>query len=175
MIEEIYTTGFRIIAYTIDLLESTKINIIKAISEEIDSTTSRYEIEQKVNEFIQINNLQVCLGVFIKLANSIGTKELKNIYVDAANKLNTPAARLVSFGINSYYGTISDKELISLVKDFKDNHLALNILRARVKSYVYNRDLDYKSKQRFASILGMHTDTLKAFNKNNYPQDGLRI
>lgn len=163
MIKEIYTTGFRTVTYMIELLESSKNEIIQNITDEVGSNVSRYEIEKRINKFIQFNNLHICLAVFIKLMNSVGTKELKHIYAEVANELNTPAAKIVSFSINSYYGTISEKELLALSQEFKDNHVALNILRARVKSYVYNRELDFKTKQRFADILKMKLDVSKAF------------
>ena len=162
MIKEVYTTGFRTITYMIELLETSKDEIIQAITEETESSHSRYEVESKINKFIQFNNLYICLGVFIKLMHSVGTKELKTIYTEVANELNTPASKIVSFSINSYYGTISEKELTSLANEFKDNQVALSLLRSRVKSYVYNKDLDFKTKQKFADILKMTLDASKA-------------
>jgi hypothetical protein len=165
MIKEVYTAGFRTIGYLIEYLEGSKDAIIDFIVQETESTHSRFEIEQKINRFIHQNNLHVCLGVFIKIMHSVGTKELKSIYIEVANTVNTPASKLVSFSINSYFGTINEKELISLASEFKDNLVALNILRARVKSYVYNRELDFKTKQKFADILNMSLEVSKIFNQ----------
>ncbi len=85
----------------------------------------------------------------------MGLKDLKSLFNDVAIDMNTPAAKLVSFGINSYYGTISENELKQIVNELKGNPVALKMLRGRVKSYVYSRNLDIRSKQKFASLLGM--------------------
>ena len=47
------------------------------------------------------------------------------------------------------------KELEDLSKEFSDNVVALQILRARVKAYVYNNYVGYRDKQRIATHLNM--------------------
>lgn len=165
MLTEVYTTGFRTISYYSELLDLARKDIIKLINEQTNESDNKREIEKKINHFIQINSFQICLGVFVKLSNSLGNKDLKKIYNDVAKKINTPAAKLVSFSINSYYGTISYEELKALADDLKGNIVALRILRARVRSYVYNKNLDFRIKQKFAGCLNM---TLGPATKSEY-------
>ena len=49
------------------------------------------------------------------------------------------------------------KELEQLSKEFKDNMVALQILRSRVKAYIYNNYVDYRDKQKIAAYLNMKT------------------
>jgi len=72
-----------------------------------------------------------------------------------AKEMDTAAAKIVSFSINSYYGKIDINELKQLCKEFKNNVVALQILRARVKAYIYNNYVDYKDKQKIAGCLDM--------------------
>lgn len=155
MITEIYTAGFRTVGFASEMLVNDKKSIINAIVEDTDESDTKIEVIERVNEFMQMMCLQTCLSVFIKLMHSVGSKDLKELYNKVASELNTPAAKLVSFTINTYYGSVSIAELKSIENDFKGNLVALSILRARVKSYVYNRNLDFKTKQQIASIFKM--------------------
>jgi hypothetical protein len=156
MIREVYTTGFRTINYSSDLLVAAKEKIIHALNAEdeiLDANKS--EITKAVNEFITTSCFEYCLATFGKIIGSMGIKDLKNLFNDVSEEMNTPAAKLVTFSINSYYGSINEPELKSLVLFLKGNPVALSILRSRVKSYVYNKKLDIKTKQRFAKLLDM--------------------
>jgi len=164
MIKEIYTTGFRTVGFMSELINSDREEIIDAMVEELDEQDmSKSEVESRVNELIQILCLQTCLNVFSKLMHSVGNKDLKDIYNKVALEMGTPAAKLVSFSINSYYGTFSINELKEVEKELKGNIVALNILKARVKSYVYNRNLDFKTKQQIAEVLNMTLGPNKVF------------
>lgn len=110
-------------------------------------------------------NFKTCLNVFIKLMHSVGNKELKKLYLDVAERMKTPAARIIKFSINSYHGTINQKDLFSLVEEFKGNIVAIRLLKARVLSCVYNRNVDFNTKQKLASILDMTLFT-KPYNPN---------
>jgi hypothetical protein len=155
MIKEIYTTGFRTVSYVSEMLNNSKDDIIATLVDESGEYESRSEAEFRISQFIQMMCLQTCLGVFTKLMYSVGNKDLKEIYKNVATELSTPAAKLVSFGINSHYGNFSIKELKAIEIDLRGNTVALNLLKARVKSYVYNKKVDYKIKQQIAATLNM--------------------
>ena len=155
LVTEIYTTGFRTIGYFSELLKTMKQELKETLDREIESSDSRIEMERKILAFLQMASLKLCLNIFTKLTFCVGTKELKDIYVEVSNKINTPAAKLVTFSINSYYGNVSVSEVKSLAEDFKDNIVAMQILRSKVRFYVYNRNLDYSTKQKLASACKM--------------------
>jgi len=155
MLVELYTTGFRTISYVSNLFISAKDEIINLISKESQASEDYREIEKRVNKFMQMISLDACLNVFNKIMQSSGHKELKSLYNEVAFKINTPAANLVSFGINSYYGTVSPEEVKDLAEKLKGNEVALKLLRGRVKAYVYHRNPAYWIKQKFASYLNM--------------------
>ncbi len=155
MIGELYTTGFRTIGYISNMLVNAKEGILEYINAETGGSEDGIYIEKRIERFVQMTSFEACLSVFSKLMHSMGNRDLKQLYVEVARKMGTPAAKLVSFSINSYYGTISPEELKALADELKGNIVALRILRARVTSYVYHRNPDYKTKQKFASYLHM--------------------
>jgi len=170
MIKELYTTAFRTISYVSEILNAGKNEYILFLNDDEALASSRAEIEQRINKFIQVASFQACLGVFSKLMNAMGNRELRMLYNEVAAELDTPAAKLVSFSINSYYGAITEKELKTITNDLKNNPVAQKILRARIKAYVYSRNLDLPTKQKFASILGMHLGPKKPGNAAKNPR-----
>lgn len=167
MTKEIFTTGFRTVSFISEILDDYKAKIVTSVVNKSDEYESKSEIETRINLFIQMMCLQTCLAVFNKLMFSVGNKEMKDLFKRVAEDINTPAARLVTFGINSYYGNISINELKEISDELKGNVVAMNLLKSRVKSYVYNRKVDYNIKQQFASILKM---TIGSTNKFSYDQ-----
>jgi len=55
-----------------------------------------------------------------------------------------------------------------LAKDLEGNIVALSILRARVKAYVYNNFVDYKDKQRIAAYLDMRISPALGHKDSGY-------
>jgi predicted MPP superfamily phosphohydrolase len=155
MLIELYNTGFRMIGYLGRMIKESKDELSLKIEEKISKNDTNQDIERKIYKFLQLISLLACLGVFSKLVHSIGVKEHREMYPDIAKIMDTPAAKIVSFSINSYYGKIDMTELDRLSKEFEGNVVALQILRARVKSYIYNNYVPYYDKQKIAGYLNM--------------------
>lgn len=155
MIVELYNTAFRTISFFGKTLLDTKQDFIESLSVRIDDNDTKHKIEEKVNSFFQFVALQICLGVFSKIIHSVGQRDLKNLFIQAAEKINTPAADIVTFSINSYYGNLSTGDLQKIAKKYEKNHVAMRIIKARVKSYIYQNYVDYRKRQSFASTLNM--------------------
>ncbi|MBU4288237.1 MAG: metallophosphoesterase [Proteobacteria bacterium] len=155
LISELYLTGFRTVGYLGTIFADAKDLLTEELKERIKDDDSREVIERKINSFFQFISLQTCLGVFTKLVYSVGIKDFKELYEEVAKQIGTPAAKLVSFSINSYYNEISTKEVSTLAKELDNNFVALQILKSRVKSYIYTNHIDYKQKQQLAQALNM--------------------
>jgi hypothetical protein len=155
MIKELYYTGFRMISAFGELIKMGKDDLTVRIDEKVTDSDTSSEIENKIYRFLQIMSLHACLGIFTKLIHHVGVKELRDLFLEIADDIGTPAAHVVSFSINSYYGKVNMKELEMLAKEFRDNFVVLQILRSRMKAYVYNNYVDYKLKQRIGSCLKM--------------------
>ena len=164
MLTELYTTAFRTIAYYSEILDAAKNEIIEIVQQKVEG--DRSQMEEKINNFVQLMSFRICVGVFGKLTHCAGNKELKKLYIEVAQQINSPAAKIVTFGINASYGSINAKELTALVEEFKGNVVALRLLKMRVRAYVYNRNLDYATKQKLASIINMEL-SVKPFTPRN--------
>lgn len=168
MLIELYNTGFRTVSYLGEMIKETKDELALKIEEKISPKDTTQEIEKIIYKFLKFISLQACLGVFSKLIYSVGIKELREMYSEVAKEMDTPAAKIVSFSINSYYGKINMKELEQLSKEFKDNIVALQILRARIRSYIYNNYVDYRDKQKMAAYLKMKISPALGHNDRGY-------
>lgn len=169
-INELYLTGFRMIGAIGETYNNAKEEIVddlvNSIIDDIEKKAKNREyllekpidrsvIKGKVNNFFEVINLQICLGIFSKLVDSAGINDnkVKEIYSVVAENINSPAAQLVTFSINSYYYGVSVKDIKEYAKKFEDNPVALKILKARVISYVYSNHLDFRKKQQISEIL----------------------
>jgi hypothetical protein len=165
MITELYLTAFRQIGFLGEQIKVSKDDLVKRIEEKVTKRDSGEEIEKKIYRFLQFISLQACLGVFSKIIHHVGVKELRDLYNEVAQIIGTPASKIVSFSINTYYGKIDIKELEDLAEEFKDNIVVMQIIRSRVKSYIYNNQVDYRLKQKIGSCLEMRVPAY-AGNKN---------
>lgn len=67
--------------------------------------------------------------------------------------IDTPAAEIATFSIESVYSKLVVEDLKKLVNKYKDNSAAMTIIRARVRSYLYNNYVEVSDRNRIASAL----------------------
>jgi uncharacterized protein YoaH (UPF0181 family) len=155
MIEELYKTAFRTISFFGESLRKGRKDFTETFLNQYKEEDSKNDVKEKVNSFFQYLSLKICLDVFGKIIYSVGEKDLKELYIAAANKIDSPAAHIVTFSINSYYGNMSKNDLRNIVKKYEKNPVAMEIIKKRVRSYLYQNYVDYKKRQSFASTLHM--------------------
>lgn len=153
MVKELFFTAFRTIGFFGKLVSQSKDEIIESIKKESDDYESVYKTSLRVTSFIQTLALRFCLGIFSKVIHSVGLSDLKDIFNNVSLEIDTPAARILAFSINTCYGKMSYSELKAIHSLMKNNPVVLRILKARVKSYLYNNDVAYDKKQKIASLL----------------------
>ena len=132
-------------------------NIIRAVLEnnkENPRLTSEM-VRDRVEKVLSSLLYRICLGAFSTLSLSVGTQNMDEEFDQVASEIGTPAAKLVSFTIKSFYGPLKLSELSELVKEFEGNHLATHILKSRVLKYVYNNTITYQQKQQIGEICNL--------------------
>lgn len=156
LLVESYNVCFRSINFFSNMLESNKDDIVDYIvtknksdrQQEIDIT----KLKDKVSTLLKLMLYRVCLSTFANLSLAVGTSRMNEIYDEVALRLGTPAAKIISFTIKTYYSTMKISELEDLAEDFKNNPVATHILKARVINYVYNNYVSFKDKQTIGKI-----------------------
>lgn len=94
------------------------------------------KIRSRFDYCFEFTTFRFCLFVFGKIINSIGVKELRWLYNDASTMIDTPAAEIATFSIEQVYSKFVVDDLKKLVDKYKDNSAAMNIIQARVRSYL---------------------------------------
>lgn len=154
-----YTTSFRIISSFASMIQEETDDMVKSIIDKANSkgrNIDYYSLREKVSKMVGYFVYKFCLYNFSNLTHSVGTKNLDEIYDGVAEKIGTPAARLVSFTIKSYYGKkLNTNELRNLYREFDGNPVAQQILRARALHYVYHNSVERSEKQRIGQICGL--------------------
>ena len=95
---------------------------------------------------------QFCLQSFTNLSRSVGTSNVPDIYDTIADKFGTPAAKIISFTIKTYYNKMHIADLEKIVLEYKNNPVVMEIVEARVLHYVYNNYVDSTVRQKIGQL-----------------------
>ena len=173
MLVELYYAGFRTVNYLGSTLANDKKALIEGIvkDEKLDGDTMK--IRDHINYFFELTTFRFCLFTFSKIINSVGVKELRWLYNDASKQIASPAAEIVTFSIESVYSKLAVEDLKKLVEKYKDNSAAMTIIRARVRSYLYNNYVEINDRKRIANALKFDEGNARIGN-NVLPKRGSR-
>jgi len=155
MVADMYSAAFRTISYFGTIIESEWTQVMDDIISNKKEGVSSTELKKKIDTFFELTSLNFCLFVFSKVINSVGNKELRSTFTQIANEKGTPAAKLVSFSMISCYSKIAIPELEALVEDLRDNPVAMSIVRARVRSYLYNNYISRQDRQKLINTVNL--------------------
>lgn len=155
MVREMYETAFRTISYFGAFIESERSQLIEDVIKNKEEGVTNDEIKKKIDSFFELTSLNFCLFVFSKVIRSVGNKELRATFKQIANEIGTPAAKLVSFSIISCFSTMSIQELEAIIEELRDNPVAMSIIRARVRSYLYHNHIAFNDRQRIINTFNL--------------------
>ena len=162
LLEASYNACFRSIDFLTTVIKASEEEITELIfnkfskkQQENFSLADREKIKNKIINFLQFLGYRLCLASFSNLSLSVGTSNMNDIYDKVADKIGSPAAKLITFNIKTYYGQLSIPELKKINEEFKNNHVAMHLLKSRVYSYVYNNYVDFKKRDQILSILDL--------------------
>lgn len=167
MITEMYETAFRTISYFGKFIASEKAQLAEDVIKNKKDGDTNDVIKKKIENFFEITSLNFCLFVFSKVINSVGNKELRSTFNQIAEEIGTPAAKLVSFAIISCYNKIAIPDLEHLVEELRDNPVAMSIIRARVRSYLYNNHVKYDDRQKIINTMNLNPRDSKISSNAN--------
>ena len=168
MIMQMYETAFRTIGYFGSIIEADKAQMIDDIIKNKKDGISNDEIKKKLDTFFEITSLNFCLFVFSRIINSVGTKDLRATFTQVAEEIGTPAAKLVSFSIISCFSKIAIPELKDLVEELNDNPVAMSIIRARVRSYLYNNHVTFSDRQKIIQTVNLNLKDSQIIAHRNF-------
>jgi len=173
MLVELYYAGFRTVSYLGSTLANDKQALIEDIVKDEKLGGDTMKIRDHINYFFELTTFRFCLFTFSKIINSVGVKELRWLYNDASKEIASPAAEIVTFSIESVYSKLAVEDLKKLVEKYKDNSAVMTIIRARVRSYLYNNYVEINDRKRIASALRFDEGNARIGN-NILPIQGRR-
>lgn len=158
LLTDTYLSTFRVLSFFTDLLEKDRDFIVNAVLEQNDNVSDmdKQILTDKIRNLLQMMLLRLCYEMFANLSASVGTAGIGEIYDKVSKEIiKTPAADVITFTIKSYYEPLKDSDLQEIISKYKNNPVVLNIVHARVRSYVYNHNLDFRRVQRLGDISGL--------------------
>ncbi len=165
--ETAYRSTFRLINFFAEIFKSEKDSIIDAICDDLEDKKKddiafgdfirkidREEIKKQTTKFLQFMSYGICIDGFTNLMFSVGAQGIDELYNSVSEKIGTSAAKIVTFAIKSYYGSINVRDLEKLFIEVEDNYTAKNILRFYVKKHLYTNHIERTKKEKIIQIAG---------------------
>ncbi len=165
--ETAYNSTFRLINFFAKIFKGEKDSIIDAICDDLEEKKKdnitfgdfirkidREEIRNQTTKFLQFMSYGICIDGFTNLIFSVGAQGVDELYNSVSEKIGSSAAKIVTFAIKSYYGSINMRDLEKLFKDVENNYTAENILRFYVKKHIYTNHIERTKKQEIIRIAG---------------------
>ena len=162
LLEQSYNVGLRFLHFFLELSDCSKDEIVDVLkhllTENPNITNDRLEKEAR-NLFLLLT-YGVIFGVLRKIAFSVGTKELGEIYDVVGNKIDSPAALLINQSIELQFMKKFDVPKIGkLYQQFHDNPACGRVLKEIVVQYIYMHHVGYKEKQQISEAIGLPIDS----------------
>jgi hypothetical protein len=156
LVEESYNVCFRSIAFFNKMIDESKEEIVTYIIEQNNHKNYNDEsVRNKVQKMLQMFLYHYCLTSFANLSRSVGTSGMSAIYDEIASKLDTPAAKIITFAIKTSYDKMRLSDLERLMDEFKNNPVATEIIKARVLNYVYNNYVESSVRQKIGNLCNL--------------------
>jgi len=170
LVEAAYNTIFRFLGFYSGMLEKDKALLIETIVEDIkkkeEEKKSRHEnvdvkfIEKSVRNILQFISWRICVDSMTNLMFAVGTKGQNELFDKVNSNIDSPASKIVTFAIKTFYDKIDTKELEKLFDDVKDNYLAQCILREYIKRYLYTNFIERNKRDRIIQLAGFNKQIL---------------
>ena len=106
MVVELYKAGFRTVSYLGSTLAEEKNSLVEELIKDEQLGGDIIKIRNRINYFFEVITFRFCLFVFEKMIASVGSKELRWLFYEASEQIDTPAAEIVTFSIESVYSTL---------------------------------------------------------------------
>jgi predicted aldo/keto reductase-like oxidoreductase len=124
-------------------------------------------IEKKVRNILQFISWRICVDSMTNLMFAIGTKGQNELFDKVNLNIDTPASKIVTFAIKTFYDRVDTKELENLFEDVSDNYLAQCILREYIRRYLYTNFVERNKRERIIQIAGFNKQKLIGKMKTN--------
>jgi predicted MPP superfamily phosphohydrolase len=170
LVEAAYNTIFRFLGFYSGMLEKDKELLIETIVEDIKKKEENKKsrngkvdvklIEKTVRNILQFISWRICVDSMTNLMFAVGTKGQNELFDRVNSNIDSPASKIVTFAIKTFYDKINTKELEKLFDDVKDNYLAKCILREYIKRYLYTNIVERKKRDRIIQLAGFNKQSL---------------
>ena len=161
--EESLSVSLRFLSIFLKFSESVQQESIRKIQKTVDQNPNRSndKIIRDTESFYLAINYTVILAMLYKISFSLGSSKGREIYVEVAKQVGTPAVKLIQEIIELQF----EKKLnISKIKDLhtefsqKSNPFCDRLLKQIIIRHCYMHGIKFNEKQKLASILNLSTD-----------------
>ncbi|OMF28478.1 metallophosphoesterase [Paenibacillus peoriae] len=156
---ETYMIGLRTLNSFLSLISDNVANIaskIQRMIERQETNPNKPEIEKLARKILFDLCCAISYQAIIKVAESVGSKELYLTYRQITNQNPFTSVKLIEISIKlDQLRTLPFNDIKTLKESIEDNVMAMSILRVLVINHLYMYDTNYTEKQRICSLLNI--------------------
>jgi hypothetical protein len=169
LVEAAYRGTFRMVNFFAEIFNNEKGSFVDAICDNLEDKNknnldfnefikkiNREEMKKQISKLLQFVSYSICIDGLNNLIFSVGSQGVDELYDSVTTKIDSSAARIVTFAIKSYYGSINVRDLEALFKDVENNPIAKNILRFYVKKHLYTNYIERTKREKIIQIAGFN-------------------
>lgn len=168
--QEAYSVGLRFLSFYLQLTEEINEMVtdhIRRIKHSNDRT-KQDEILKKANKFF----LSVCYGISLavvrKIAISVGTDKLLDVFQEIEETNSSPAARLINLAITlEFKKTIPREKLVDMYRDLSSNLLCKRMIQEIVLQHMYMHHTTLDEKQWISDKLEIPMATQRRVDRDS--------
>ena len=161
---ECFYLGLRSLTAVFDMIRLEQSEILKQMSEDIQKqqpSLAAWEVDSRAKESLTGLVHILSYGLIRRVTKAVGSRDLFNTYERLLKESRTPAFSLINSALKLDKSNDFPFVLItSLASEFQDAPLPLSVLRHLVAAHFHLFPVDFKTKQRISSTVGIRYSTL---------------
>ncbi|GEL05530.1 metallophosphoesterase family protein [Rummeliibacillus stabekisii] len=155
LVNQHFSLGLRLNHWLIQQLESISSLLIENISAYIDkkNNVTSEKASKIAKQFVHVMASIITYNNLWKVANSVGTEDLKRTFDRIEKDDASVAKRLINLLIKiEYYSEFPYKDLEIFMKENETNYIVRSIIGEVVRRYLYLNEVNRSDKQRICDI-----------------------
>ena len=161
---ECFHLGLRSLTVVFEMIRLEQSEILKEMSQEIQHrhpSLAPWEVDSRAKESLTGLVHVLSYGLIKRVSKAVGSRDLFNTYERLMEESGTPAFSLINSALNLDNSSEFPYVLINhLASDFEDAPLPLSVLRHLVAAHFHLFPVDFKTKQRISSTIGIKYSNL---------------
>jgi hypothetical protein len=168
LVKECYELGLRIVGNILQIWQGAGeqfiSEILSVVLEKNANLETKEELEKKIKAFIFYFCETIAFGIVKRISQSVGCKDLTDIYKRVLDENPTNAYKLVDLSVKLDSAALPINDVLRLEEDLRDNIFCKRVLCRLVLAHFHLFKSAYATKQTICGKLGIKMEHLRSID-----------